>query len=366
MTRLFRGLALAAAVLGGGLLAAAPARASEPGVLKVDDEAGLFSPDGVAKAKQAFEGTAFKSKTNFTVHTVAKIPSAKQSEFDAAKGDANSRGRFFSEWARELARKEGRKADVYALIFDNGKAYITRVITDRETDVGRGFTDANAGEVAHKFEAGLKRVFSDKLTGDATKKEMDAALASAATYVADELKNAATPEPAARRTGRVAADAGNGGGGGIMSWICVGLAVLLGVWLVVGLIRAFTGGGGGGGYGPGGGYGGGGGGFFSSMLGGLFGAAAGMYLYDNFFGGHHGGGMSEAAAADNGGTIDTGDGDYGGGAEGGDAGGGDWGDSGAADAGGGDWGAGGGDFGGGGDWGGDAGGGGDFGGGGDW
>ena len=51
------------------------------------------------------------------------------------------------------------------------------------------------------------------------------------------------------------------GGMSIGGWICLGLCVLLGVWLVIGLIRAFTGGGGG--YG-GGGYGGGGGGGFGS------------------------------------------------------------------------------------------------------
>src|SRR5262249_27304502 len=80
-------------------------------------------------------------------------------------------------------------------------------------------------------------------------------------------------------------EAGRGGGGattherggimngGIMGLVCVGLVVLLGVWLLFGLIRAFTGAGryrggygpgpgGPGGYGPGygPGYGGGGGG----------------------------------------------------------------------------------------------------------
>src|SRR5262249_5535514 len=73
------------------------------------------------------------------------------------------------------------------------------------------------------------------------------------------------------------------GGMGIGGWICIGLVAVLAIWLVVGLIRAFTSPRPGPGYGPGGpGYapgpggaaygapagGGGGGGFFSSLLGG--------------------------------------------------------------------------------------------------
>ena len=67
------------------------------------------------------------------------------------------------------------------------------------------------------------------------------------------------------------------------AWLCIGVVVLLGIWLVFALVRAFTGGGGGGGGGGyGGGGGGGGGGFFPALMGGLFGAAAGMWLYDCF------------------------------------------------------------------------------------
>lgn len=153
-------------------------------------------------------------------------------------------------------------------------------------------------------------------------------------------------------------------GSGIMGYVCIGLAVLVGLWLVFGLIRAFTGGGGGGGGMGGGGMGGGGGGgFMTGLLGGLFGSMAGMWLYNNMMGG----GMSSAfgnsgadsSGGDSGNTGDeAGTGDFSG-----DSGsGGDFdGDSGGTggDSGGGDWG-GGGDTGGGGDWG----GGGDFGGGG--
>ena len=169
------------------------------------------------------------------------------------------------------------------------------------------------------------------------------------------------------------AEAAQQGGG--FNWggiLCIGIVVILGIWLLFGLIRSFTGGGGGGGGmagggGMGGGYGGGGGGFLSGLMGGLFGAVAGNWMYDRFFHDHssYGGGMepraygNEGQAADgprdvssSGGDFDDAD------AGGGDAGGGDFD---AGDSGGGDFdGGGGGDFGGGGDTG-----GGDIGGGGD-
>ncbi|MFQ3650773.1 MAG: hypothetical protein SNJ75_10600, partial [Gemmataceae bacterium] len=124
------------------------------------------------------------------------------------------------------------------------------------------------------------------------------------------------------------------------SWLCIGLMVLMGLWLVVGLIRAFSGvGGQAGAAQPGGG-----GGFLSSLLGGLVGAAAGMYLYNSFFGSGTSSVFGSSPTGDpNAGADNSPQADGGGGDWGGDAGGGDWG----GDAGGGDWG---GDAGGGGDW----------------
>src|SRR5262249_15497044 len=101
-------------------------------------------------------------------------------------------------------------------------------------------------------------------------------------------------------------------------WIVV---VLVGVWVVIGIVRGFSRrsqgpypqqgrpmqsmGGGGAQYSPqyGGAppaptpMGGGGGGFVSSLLGGMFGAAAGNWIYDSFTGrGSHGGGWGAPPA----------------------------------------------------------------------
>jgi TPM domain len=145
-------------------------------------------------------------------------------------------------------------------------------------------------------------------------------------------------------------------GGSLCGLVCIGLVVVLGVWIVFALVRTLMGGGqppqgytsgyggpggggpgGGGGFPGGGGYpppgyggGGGGGGFFSSFLGSMFGAGAGNWMYDSFFrsGTHPGsslGAMSSPTSststpstpADNrtdygtGGSFDSGDQDQG-------------------------------------------------------
>jgi hypothetical protein len=356
MKRLFKGLALAVAVMAG--LAAVPVRAAEEhaGVIKVEDKAGLFSTEGISKATHAFESTVFKSKTHLLVVTADHVPPAKQAEWDeiVKNKDDKARNRFGEEWARAMGRTKDSHGDIVVLVYRApAGGFFVSTITDKQADVHRHFSDAKAREVDGLFLRELRKVKADKLEGDAAKKEMDAALVSATELIIKELKDTSAPDANHKAAGgsRVAAEHKGGGVGG---YICMILMVVLGAWLVIGLIRAFTGGGGGGG--PGGGYGGGGGGgFFSSLMGGMFGAMAGMWMYNNLFGGHdyH----NDAMAGDNYGneTGDAGDGNYDDGAAATD---GDWGDDGGS--GGGDWG---GDAGGGGDWG---GGGGDFGGGGDW
>ncbi len=355
MNRLLRGAALAVAVLTGFALGSA--RAEDAGVMKVEDKAALFSDDGVSKAKHAFESTAFKSKTHLLVVTADHVPPAKQAEWDeiVKTKDDKARNRFAEDWARALGRTKDSHGDIVVLVFraPSGILFATTV-SDKESDVHRHFGDAKAREVDGIFLRELRKVKTEKLDGAAAKKEMDSALASATELIIKDLKDTAAPE-AGKKTASGNRVAAENKGGGIGSYICMFVAIGLGIWLVIGLIRAFTGGGGGGG--PGGGYGGGGGGFFTSLMGGMFGAMAGMWMYNNLFGGHdyH----NDAMAGDNYGneTGDAGDGNYddGGAATDGDWGdsgggsnGGDWGDTGG---GGGDWGGGGGDFGGGGgDW----------------
>jgi uncharacterized protein len=356
MNRLLTTLALVLA--GGGLMPLAHAEnASSPGQMRVEDNAGAFTPEGIKKAEDAFRATQFKSPTELTVVTFKKVPEAKHAAYEAAKSDKSARQRFFREWARDAAR--GTHGLFVLVSMEGGHV---EALDDRQTDARRSFGDEKLETLSRKLVEGFRAASKMKDPTEA-KQTRDKSLLNAVNYVSDELKYTSVPNAEPKNRGHAADNrAGGIGGTSIMSWVCIGLVALLGVWLVVALIRMFTGGGhggGGGGYG-GGGYGGGGGGFFPSLLGGLFGAAAGMYMYDNFFGGHHAASAGDAMGAggyDNG-PADTGAGDY----EGGGAGGADFGDEGGGDFGGGD--AGGGDFGGG-DFGGGDFGGGDF-GGGDW
>ena len=359
---------LSALTVVGGLLAFAPAAtAGSPGVLRVEDKAGAFSPEGVKQAEKLFADTQFKSTTHFTVVTVTakEVPASLKADLQAAmdKKDRPAANRVFTDWAHDLAKSE-RERGVFVLAYLQGEQHWVHVSVDKQTDVSRHFTDADAKKVSDLLVDGFKKAKGKP--AEEAKATRDVALLAATNDVIAELKNTSAPEPTGHTRTNTNTDKSSGGGMGGLSiggWICLLLVVGLGIWLVIGLIRAFSGMGGGG-YGYGGGYGG-GGGFMSSFLGGMFGAAAGMWLYDSFTGGHH---YNDVSASDAGGGGDYGDtggaGDFDNGADAGggdfgggdDAGGGDFGD-----AGGGDFGGGGGDFGGG-DFG---GGGGDF-GGGDW
>src|ERR1700733_240272 len=77
MNKYLTGLAMAIAVLGGGLVAF-PALASKAenstGALHVYDEANLFSKDGIEKAQKTMEGTTFDHGMVVNVQTFKEIP----------------------------------------------------------------------------------------------------------------------------------------------------------------------------------------------------------------------------------------------------------------------------------------------------
>jgi uncharacterized protein len=346
----------------------------------------------VEKADKKIDEIKRDYKRDLLIETFSKIPDAHKAEYKDGE-----KKRFFRTWA-ENRYKDQNVAGIYVLICTNPKSLY--VLAGKETQK-KAFTPKNEDALSEQLLADLKASKPDK------------ALLDGVNYVGQTLEHnigKGSRSSSAAPTNPVSQHKGDSPMSGIWGWICIGLVVLLAVWLLFGVIRALTGGGGGRSYGPGpgpggggygggygGGGGGGGGGFLSSLVGGMFGAAAGMWMYDSFFrGGSSGGafgssagaGGSPAAGADDRTPGDAGaggdwgndggggggaGGDWGGGdAGGGDAGGGgDWGGGGGGDAGGGgDWGGGGGDVGGGGggDWGG-GGGGGDFGGGGgggDW
>jgi uncharacterized protein len=314
------------------LVSALPATASKthefPGTFVLNDQANAFSKSAADKADAELRGTTFDRPVHFIVETFAKIPDDKKTAFDAAA----DKKKFYHDWAHELYSKN-KDRGIYVQIVKTG--HIEVVVDDQIAERGH-FTNQDTAALVKKFAEAFNRAKGK--TGTEAQADRDQGLQDATEFVVSQLKGAKNagkaPHPAPKTEHAPKASTGMGIGG----WLCIGLVALLGVWLVIGLFRAFSGGGGGGGMG-----GGGGGGFMTSLFGGLFGAMAGMWLYNSFFG--HGSmfGGSDAYASDNTGYGDSGGGSYD--------------DSGAGDTSG-DYG-GGGDFDGGGDWG----GGGDFGGG---
>jgi uncharacterized protein len=347
----------------GLLLAPVPARAAL--TAEVRDDAKLFKAEAVKEADTIIRAIKRDHNLDLLIETYPDIPADKKAAYDKVKGDEEKRKEFFVEWGLERF-KTAEVNGIYILI--------TKEPGHVQIEVG----DETGRKAFTKKDRDHLR---DLMLGHFKKKEFDKGLLEGVEYVRktvdDNLKGQkkgaqpAVPAPGRHQEPTVVERPSLPPWVG---WVCVGLAVVAGIWVVFAIIRGLSGAGGGA-YGPGGGYGGGfggGGGFLTGMLGGLFGAAAGSWLYDRYFRGDSGyGGAAQAgegapAAAQPEDTDATGTGgDFGG--DGGDAGGGggdfggDTGDGGGGDFGGdagGDFG--GGDFGGGDFGGGDTGGGGDF------
>jgi len=221
----------------------------------VDDGAKLFSKDAVEKAEKKIAQIKRDYRRDVVVETFAEAKDMKR-----AKENKNA---FFEDWGEERSNRLGING-VHVLICKNpGRVEVTVRNQDRKL-----FDRERKQAIVKKFTSRLE-------------KEPDEALLAGVSYIGDVYnlspRRAESPAPV---TGGAASSTG-GEGMGWVTWVVIILVALLVMWLVVGLIRAFSGNYGGGGQ-PG--YGG-GGGFFSSMLGGLFGAAAGMYLYHSMFGG---------------------------------------------------------------------------------
>lgn len=356
MTRLMR---LAVGGCLGMLTLLAPLGAQQnAGPHRVQDDAGLFSQAAEDKANAQIAHIKKTYGKDVVVETIPRL------DFPAGVNKDD----FFARWVEERFNRQHINGVYVVIVKEPGKL---RVETGPETRK-LGF-----------FSREREKMLASALLEDLKAKQFDLALDRAVNDVAEGFAahspakgstspHRPSPAPAPKNDVEVSP---------LFGWLCVGIAVLLGVWLLFGILRAigsmFSGRSGsygpgygqGGGYGPGPGYApgyGGGGGFFSNLLGGMFGAAAGMWMYNNFFGGHAHGGYTQPPPSGidygNPGSIPSdvgstgtptgsgGDWDSSGGTQdvGGGGSGGDWGSSGTdSTSTGGDWGSSGGDTGGG-------------------
>jgi uncharacterized protein len=303
---------LAASLLVPGLLVAASIR----------DDAKLFSKEAIAKAEDQLKVIQKNHNREVFVETFAKAENLEAAKKDKAK--------YFSQWAVERY-KDLKVEGVYILIC-NEPNYI-QVVAGKSTEQ-RGIT-------AEKRTA-IRKALTEQFTKKDNPQRFDEGLLAAVAVINDSLKKGGGPG-AGSGSGASAAPVSSGAEAvpelpAWTSYLCIGLMGLMAAWLVIGLIRAFSGAGGGAAGQPGAA---GGGGFLTSLLGGLVGAAAGMYLYNSFFGSGassawggsndpsapgaddntpmtEGGGGWDDTRRDEGGWDDGGGGDWG------DGGGGDW------------------------------------------
>jgi uncharacterized protein len=336
--------AMVPALLAGCLINTGAVFASAP---QVKDDGKFFKADAIQKANDIIKEIERGHQKDLIIETMEKGPAGSE-----AKPKGSERDQLFNEWARKRAKELGVKGIYIA---------ISRTPSHIQIEVGQE-------TLKRAFTARDRTSLRELLIGKFREKQFDAGLVEAAEFVRDTMDS--NLGRARTKAAQQQAPAG-GFGSSLAGLICFGLVAVVVIWLVMGLIRAFTGSrGGGGGYrgGPGGGSGpgygggggGGGGGFMSGLMGGLFGGAAGSFLYDRFFRGDsgHSSWGSQAFGGESGtaGGMERQDQDYSGtGGDFGDDAGSSGGEAGGGDFGGGDFG--GGDFGGG-DFGGDSGGGG--------
>src|SRR5262249_4084650 len=233
---------------------------------RVRDGAGFFSPETVKRADEVIREVKHSDHKDLLVETFRHAPEGEQKE--ATSSDPKVKARFFADWAVRRARAEGVNG-IYVLI--------TREPGHVEVAVGNHTRSVFPDEDRHR----LTRILLDHFK----KKQYDEGLIEAVRYVRSTLASKTRTHVAAAADWEQPRQSHQPGGAGwsLWRWLGIGLAVLLGVWLLTAVIRAlsgvaaqpaaggYAGPGGSAGYGPGpvagptGG--GGGGGFFSSLLG---------------------------------------------------------------------------------------------------
>jgi len=330
------------------------------GAAEVRDRAGLFSPNAVREAEPKLDRIERRTHIPVVIETIEALPGLGRGSSASEKRTAVER------LAEERARELGYEG-VYLLISKNDHVFSRLLVQERfESLLPRAKLQEVGDTLTREFKGGQ---FDEGLLK--TTALLDGALAEAPAV--GGLRRAVPGMPAPRRRDAHSARFGPA------TLLAIGLGIF-GVLLLVRVLSGAFGRTGGGysspmgmggmpgpgmgpgpGYGPGygGGYGAPRGGFFSGMLGGLGGALAGNWLYDQFSGRHGGWGQNDAAAypaAESPTSTDQGGDEFVGGNDDGGQGT-SWDDPGGADTGGdwgggdggGDWGGGGGDWGGGGD-----------------
>ena len=209
--------------------AAAQAKVRQPRPTRtVQDDGQFFSDKAKEKANEEIAVIKKKFDKDFLIETFAKAPESI-SKIDLK--NSKEKEEFFRKWALDRARNADIRG-VYVLICKD-PPYVKTIEGDNERASG-AFTAENGRE--------LGKILVDKLRA----KKNDEALLEAVAYVHKAFQDhaAKTERPSPGSHSPVASSGAAGGGARSTNWmgyICLAVVAILVIWMVVGLIRAFSG-----------------------------------------------------------------------------------------------------------------------------
>src|SRR5579875_2331013 len=200
----------------------------------IKDDGKFFSAEAVEKANAQIKKIAQDYDKDLLIETFPTIPADLKKDYQPEK-----KREFFEKWARDRAHDNAVNG-VYVLICKTPPHLQVEVGNETQK---KAFTVRNRNELA--------KMLLDKFKA----KKYDEGLLEAVDYYGKTLRQNLGRSSGAhfqareewpghgRKNVGLSAPAGDGGRGGnpIMGYICIGIVVLLAVWVVFGLIRAFTG-----------------------------------------------------------------------------------------------------------------------------
>ena len=153
------------ALLAAGLLATTATAGT--GTLTVEDKAGVFTPDGIAKAKGLMESADFRSPAHFVVVVGGDkdIPAGLRQELTAAVAakDMPRSQKALAQWAEQEAIRHTEKG-ICLLAYKQGPVVLVRAKVDRTTDLQRDFPESDTAKLVDLFVKGLKGTDHDVWT----------------------------------------------------------------------------------------------------------------------------------------------------------------------------------------------------------
>jgi uncharacterized membrane protein YgcG len=219
------------AIVAGWAVDPAAVHASEP---KVNDRAEFFSKPAIEKATQKLQDIKDRFKVDVVIETFPSIPEGMAAEFKSQTNEL-----FFKHWAQTSANEEGFKG-IYVLICkDPGYFQIEPVESVDENTIS-----------SHQYYLLINS--ARRLLGE---NRNDAALMQVTNTIESDLANNLGQGPAPVPAQKTTELGGEAPWQAYMRWLSIAAGILLGIWLLKGLVSAFRAGYGGisdGGYGSGG------------------------------------------------------------------------------------------------------------------